>query len=55
MYITVRLKLNDGQLMNIKVDLPGDTRADDDSLSDAVGDHLDRMKVPYKWYRVLKP
>ena len=54
MYAKVRLRLKEtGEMMNIEVPLPSDIRLDVDSISDHVSDHLDNMKVPYKWYRVL--
>ena len=53
MYINVRVRLNSGEAVTVKAELPDDIKDyGKDTIDDAVSDWLDENKIEYKWYRV---
>ena len=56
MYVKVRIKFLDGDVANIKVDLPSDLKDfNHDTLDDAVSDYLDDNATECKWFRIIEP
>jgi len=54
MPLNVRVRLQTGEAVTIKVDLPDDIKEyDADRISDAVSDWLDDKGVERRWYSIL--
>lgn len=53
MYVTVRLKTKEGDVFNIKVELPSDIKNyEPDTINDVVSDYLDDNLLEVQWFRV---
>lgn len=51
--IKLRVRLKNGDLVNLTAKIPNNTRNDDDAINGAICDWLDSNEIDYSWYRIL--